>query len=43
MELKRDNIEVLPVGCDTDAFIPRGKKRSENSAVREAWVFRLIS
>lgn len=31
-----DNIEVLPVGCDTDAFIPRDKSDPKVSAVREA-------
>jgi glycosyltransferase involved in cell wall biosynthesis len=30
------NIEVLPVGCDTDAFIPRDKNDPKVSAVREA-------
>jgi glycosyltransferase involved in cell wall biosynthesis len=34
--LSGDNIEVLPVGCDTDAFIPRDKKDPKVSAVREA-------
>jgi alpha-maltose-1-phosphate synthase len=31
-----DKIEVLPVGCDTDAFIPFGKDDPKISAVREA-------
>jgi starch synthase len=31
-----DNIEVLPVGCDTDAFIPFSKDDPKISAVREA-------
>jgi len=31
-----DKIEVLPVGCDTDAFIPRSKDDPKISAVREA-------
>jgi starch synthase len=30
------NIEVLPVGCDTDAFIPRDKNDPKVAAVREA-------
>ena len=30
------NIEVLPVGCDTDSFIPRQKNDIKVSAVREA-------
>lgn len=34
--LKGDNIEVLPVGCDTDAFVPRDKSELRVSAVREA-------
>ncbi|OHB75521.1 MAG: glycosyl transferase family 1 [Planctomycetes bacterium RBG_16_55_9] len=34
--LNGDNIEVLPVGCDTDAFIPRGKEDPKVIAVREA-------
>jgi starch synthase len=34
--LKGDNIEVLPVGCDTDAFIPRDKSETRVAAVREA-------
>jgi len=31
-----DKIEVLPVGCDTDAFIPRSKDDPKIAAVREA-------
>jgi glycosyltransferase involved in cell wall biosynthesis len=34
--LSGKNIEVLPVGCDTDAFIPRDKNDPKVSAVREA-------
>ncbi|MDO9465544.1 MAG: glycosyltransferase family 4 protein [bacterium] len=34
--LNGKNIEVLPVGCDTDAFIPRDKKEPKVIAVREA-------
>ena len=34
--LKGDNIQVLPVGCDTDAFIPRDKSDPKVAAVREA-------
>ncbi|HUV41202.1 MAG TPA: glycosyltransferase family 4 protein [Sedimentisphaerales bacterium] len=30
------NIEVLPVGCDTDAFIPRDSNDPKVTAVREA-------
>jgi glycosyltransferase involved in cell wall biosynthesis len=30
------NIEVLPVGCDTDSFIPRDKNDPKIAAVREA-------
>jgi len=33
--LKGENIEVLPVGCDTDSFIPRDKSDSKIGAVRE--------
>jgi alpha-maltose-1-phosphate synthase len=33
--LSGKNIEVLPVGCDTDAFIPRDKKDTKVSTVRE--------
>jgi len=29
------NIEVLPVGCDTDSFIPRDRNDTKVSAVRE--------
>src|SRR4030042_1917974 len=31
-----ENIEVLPVGCDTDSFIPRDKNDPKVVAVREA-------
>jgi starch synthase len=31
-----DNIEVLPVGCDTDAFKPYNKSDPKISSVREA-------
>jgi glycosyltransferase involved in cell wall biosynthesis len=31
-----DNIEVLPVGCDTDAFIPHSKDDPKIVAVRES-------
>ena len=34
--IKPDNIEVLPVGCDTDSFIPRDKTDPKVSALREA-------
>ncbi|MHC4396777.1 MAG: glycosyltransferase family 4 protein [Planctomycetota bacterium] len=34
--LSGKNIEVLPVGCDTDSFIPRDKKDPKIAAVREA-------
>jgi glycosyltransferase involved in cell wall biosynthesis len=34
--LSGKNIDVLPVGCDTDAFIPRDKNDPKVSAVREA-------
>jgi len=34
--LSGKNIEVLPVGCDTDAFIPRPKDDPQVSTVREA-------
>lgn len=30
------NIEVLPVGCDTDSFVPREKAEPKVSTVREA-------
>ncbi len=35
--IKGDNIEVLPVGCDTDAFIPFKKDNPKIAAVREAF------
>ena len=31
-----DNIEVLPVGCDTDAFVPRDRSDPKVATVREA-------
>ncbi len=31
-----DNIEVLPVGCDTDAFVPASKEDPRIMAVRES-------
>jgi starch synthase len=34
--LKGDNIQVLPVGCDTDAFVPRDQKDPKIASVREA-------
>lgn len=34
--LRGDNIEVLPVGCDTDGFIPRDQSDPRVSCVREA-------
>ena len=34
--VKTDNFEVLPVGCDTDSFIPRDRDDPKVSAVREA-------
>ncbi|HLB72813.1 MAG TPA: glycosyltransferase family 4 protein [Sedimentisphaerales bacterium] len=34
--LNGENIEVLPVGCDTDAFVPRDKNDPKVVAVREA-------
>jgi len=34
--LDGSNIEILPVGCDTDAFRPRDKSDSKVAAVREA-------
>ena len=34
--LKGDNVEILPVGCDTDSFIPRDKTDPKVAAVREA-------
>lgn len=34
--LNGKNIEVLPVGCDTDSFIPRDKNDPKVTAVREA-------
>ena len=34
--VKPDNIQVLPVGCDTDAFIPRDISDIKIAAVRDA-------
>ncbi len=34
--LKGKNIQVLPVGCDTDAFIPRDRSDPKVAAVRES-------
>jgi alpha-maltose-1-phosphate synthase len=34
--IKGDNIHVLPVGCDTDAFVPRDRTDPKVAAVREA-------
>jgi len=34
--IKGDNIEVLPVGCNTDAFIPFSKDDAKITAVRES-------
>jgi len=34
--LKGDNIEVLPVGCDTDSFIPRDRNDPKVVTIREA-------
>ncbi|KPK85494.1 MAG: glycosyl transferase family 1 [Phycisphaerae bacterium SM23_33] len=34
--LHAENIEILPVGCDTDSFIPRDKNDPKVLAVREA-------
>jgi len=34
--LNGKNIEVLPVGCDTDSFVPRGRSDPKVKAVREA-------
>lgn len=34
--IKKEIIEVLPVGCDTDAFIPRDMNDRKISTVREA-------
>ncbi len=33
--IKGDNIEVLPVGCDTDSFVPYEKNNPKVRAVRE--------
>jgi glycosyltransferase involved in cell wall biosynthesis len=35
--LKPDNIEVLPVGCDTDAFAPKDRSDPKVKAVRESF------
>ncbi len=34
--LKGDNVEIMPVGCDTDSFIPRERTDPKVVAVREA-------
>ncbi|MGI6209178.1 MAG: glycosyltransferase family 4 protein [Anaerolineae bacterium] len=34
--IREDIIEVLPVGCDTDAFIPRSRDEPKVAAVRES-------
>lgn len=34
--LKPDNIEVLPVGCDTDSFVPRDRTDPKVQSVRSA-------
>lgn len=34
--VKTDNFEVLPVGCDTDSFVPRSRDDPKVMAVREA-------
>ena len=34
--ISADNIEVLPVGCDTDAFVPRDPSDPRVSCVRDA-------
>ncbi len=34
--VKGDNIEVLPVGCDTDSFAPRSRDDSKVRSIREA-------
>ncbi|MBN1359004.1 MAG: glycosyltransferase family 4 protein [Sedimentisphaerales bacterium] len=34
--IKEDILEVLPVGCDTDAFVPRDRSDAKVAAVREA-------
>ena len=34
--VKTDNFEVLPVGCDTDSFVPRDKEDPKVKAVRDA-------
>ena len=34
--LSGENIEVLPVGCDTDSFVPREKNDPKVTCVREA-------
>lgn len=34
--IKADNIEVLPVGCDTQAFVPRDREDPKIVAVRES-------
>jgi glycosyltransferase involved in cell wall biosynthesis len=34
--IKGDNIEVLPVGCDTDSFVPRSQNDPKVRSIREA-------
>ena len=34
--IKGDNIEVLPVGCDTDCFLPRSRDDVKVRSIREA-------
>ncbi len=34
--VEEEKLEVLPVGCDTDAFIPRDREEPKVKAVREA-------
>jgi starch synthase len=34
--IKPDNIEILPVGCDTDSFVPHSKDDPQIKSVRES-------
>ena len=34
--IRGDNIEVLPVGCDTDSFVPRNRDDLKVRSIREA-------
>ena len=34
--IREDILEVLPVGCDTESFVPRDRKDPKVSAIREA-------